>query len=371
MTKPVWHRIHVLCGTGGVGKTTVSASMAVAAALAGKRSLVITIDPAKRLATSLGIQALGDEASDLTPLLKKSLADARARGETVPGDESIGTLHALMPDARSNLRALFETSSPNPEVAKRIIENPIFKILASEFSGANEYMAMQKLHAVSTSGKYDSIFLDTPPSRSTLAFLGAPKLLARIFDEPWLKTILGSSHTILSAGIGKALGLLEKVTGKGFVGQLLEFTSALFELQGEFLKKLEAVHQLLHSEDALFTLVTTPHLEALPEARHLSVTLRERRYRFAGVVLNRTLSSFPITEEDLEKARKEEESGFPGRALGLKWMKRLLAREERVEALLMDSLSHHDGEKPSFRRLPELPRDAHTLDDLLRLARLL
>jgi len=231
-------KIIVTCGTGGVGKTTLSAAIAFRAALAGKRVVVITIDPAKRLATSLGMEALGDDPVDLTPALRRAAEQAR-----VPAPR--GTLAAIMPDTRKTFELFAREIAPNPEIAERVLKNPIFQIFCKEFSGANEYMAMERLHSLDRSGLYDCIILDTPPSRNTMDFLNAPKLLAQFFEERMIRWLVVPTNKLVSTGMKKALGILEKLTGAGFMTNLVDFAAGLFELQKGFTEHLDRIIALL------------------------------------------------------------------------------------------------------------------------------
>ena len=230
-------RVLITCGTGGVGKTTLSAAIAFRAAMLGKRTVVVTIDPAKRLATSLGLETLGDHPTDLTPALAKAIGNTRVTGPL----PATGSVHAIMPDTRKTFETFVAELAPNPGVAERIMSNPIFQIFAKEFSGTNEYMAMERLIPLEQSGKYDCIIIDTPPSRNTLAFLNAPKLLAQLFEEKLIRWLVLPANRLVSGGMRKALGILERLTGAGFMTNLFDFASALFEVQVGFTANLKKI----------------------------------------------------------------------------------------------------------------------------------
>jgi anion-transporting ArsA/GET3 family ATPase len=332
--------ILITCGTGGVGKTTLSAAIAIRAALQGRNTVVITIDPAKRLATSLGLEKLGDEPTDLTPQLRK------AAGST----EVKGTLHAIIPDTRKTFEAFVRELAPDYATAQRIMRNPIFQIFAKEFSGTNEYMALEKLFQLHESGKYDCIILDTPPSRNTLAFLDAPKLLAQLFEERLIRWLVLPANRIVSAGMKKALGILEKLTGAGFMTSLFEFASALFEVQVRFTANLKTITALLESKKVGFLMVTTPQPDTVPEANRFIQTLRENRFHFEGIALNRTLSY--LTDGDRDSRVSQ----------GVEIIQALQARERLVVEQL-------DGNSvPVCATLPELARDVHSVEDLFHVA---
>ena len=179
-------RVIITCGTGGVGKTTLSAAMAIRATLLGKRTVVITIDPAKRLAHSLGLETLGDHPTDLTPQIRAAYEKAQAEGADLPA-EFTGTLAAIVPDTRRTFENFVTELAPNSNVAEKVMKNPIFQIFAKEFSGTNEYMALERLFHLYRQECYDCIILDTPPRRNTLAFLDAPRLLPQFFVEKLIR----------------------------------------------------------------------------------------------------------------------------------------------------------------------------------------
>ncbi len=337
--------ILITCGTGGVGKTTLSAAIALRAAIAGKKALVITMDPAKRLATSLGIRGLGHTPEDLTPLLKaKSPQPVQ------------GTLHALMPDTRKTFEAFVQAMAPNSHTAQRVFQNPIFQIFAKEFSGTNEYMALEKLHQITTSGEYDLIVLDTPPSRNTLAFLEAPLLLSRFFDEKIIRWLIVPTNTIMAAGMKGALGLLEKLTGANFMTHLLEFAQALFEVRSAFLKNLGEITQLLKSEQVGFFLVASPQTENTFEIQHFIQSIQSHEFHFDGIILNRTLGTLANPSSTLDNKELNE---------ALEILKALQSSEKKAIAELRQKL---DSVTPDWILLPELARDVHSIEDLYYVA---
>ncbi|MEO7163018.1 MAG: ArsA family ATPase, partial [Bdellovibrionia bacterium] len=240
-------KILITCGTGGVGKTTLSAAIAMRAALLGKKVVVITIDPAKRLANSLGLHVLDNQPTDLTPQIKAvvdkvnaTVAVTKAADSEIPTDFK-GSLVAIVPDTRKTFENFVTELAPNQAVADRVMNNPIFQIFAKEFSGTNEYMALERLLSIYKSGEYDLIVLDTPPSRNTLAFLDAPRLLAQFFDEKIIRWLILPANKILAAGVKKALGILERLTGAGFMTNLFDFASSLFEVQVNFTASLKKI----------------------------------------------------------------------------------------------------------------------------------
>jgi len=345
-------KIIVTCGTGGVGKTTLSAALAFRAALLGKRTVVITIDPAKRLATSLGLETLGDDPTDLTPTLLAALDKARLTDEfQLPPNSQVGTIAAIIPDTKRTFELFVTELAPTPEAADRVMKNPIFQIFTKEFSGANEYMAMERLYALERSGLYDCIILDTPPSRNTMQFLDAPKLLAQFFEEKMIRWLIVPTNKLVSAGMKKALGILERLTGAGFMTNLLDFATGLFELQTGFTQNLKRIVTLLESDQVGFVMVTTATPDTAPEVGHFLETLKEHRLHFDGVALNRTLSYLGVNSD----ASTNHEPALE-----------VLAALRSREAKVLHELKKNSV--PLCATLPELARDVHSVEDLLYVA---
>ncbi len=341
-------RILITCGTGGVGKTTLSAALALRATLLGKKTVVVTIDPAKRLANSLGLKTLSDEPTDLTQELKKAYDKLNP---SFPRSEK-GSLSAIMPDTRHTFESFFSGLSSSKTHAEKLMKNPIFQIFAKEFSGTNEYMALEKLYSIDSLGKYDCIILDTPPSRNTLAFLNAPLLLAQFFDERIIRWLVLPTNKIVSVGMKKALGILEKLTGSGFMGHLFDFASSLFEVRMAFQANLRKITELLTSKDVGFLLVTTPNPETLPELLHFMDAIKEHQMHFDGIALNRTLSYLKTTST---------ENFSPDTSHALKIVSALQERE----SITVKKLNEKGF---PFTLLPELARDIHSVEDLLNVA---
>jgi anion-transporting ArsA/GET3 family ATPase len=215
-------------------------------------------------------------------------------------------------------------------------------------------MALQRLDVLARDPSYDCIIVDTPPSRNALAFLDAPKLLARFFEEKLIRWLVLPANRLFSGGMRKALGVLEGLTGAAFIRHLLEFASALFEVRVAFTESLARITALLRSPQTGFLLVTTPTPDTVPEALHLVETLDLKGFRFDGVVLNRTLGYFSISED-------ERRMGDPGLKEALALIDALQARERRVAEALVSRV-------PLTARLPELARDVHSLEDLVHVA---
>ncbi|MBC7386498.1 MAG: ArsA family ATPase [Cryobacterium sp.] len=341
-------RVLITCGTGGVGKTTVSASLAVRAACEGKRVIVITIDPAKRLATSLGLESLGHEPTDLTAALEKA-----------SGREVSGKLFALMPKSAESFERLIRSLTTKEEAVQRIFKNPILKTFSQEFSGTNEYLALEELMYFYSRSDYDLVILDTPPSRNTLSFLEAPQLMAKFFEEKFIRFLVIPANRLLAFGMRKTFSILERLTGAGFIHQLFDFGGAMFEVQENFLKKLHAIHDLLGSDEVGFLMVAAPTPESAPEIGHFLAQIRERGFHFDGVLLNRSLGHLTTNTPPADEAEKLIDA--------------LKARENVAYQDLRAAANAQRGselEKLFYVRIPELARDVHGLEDLYHVSRL-
>lgn len=351
-------KIIITCGTGGVGKTTLSAAIAFRAALSGKRTAVITIDPAKRLATSLGLQQLGSEPTDITKQLLRAYEKAKAANMPLPR-QCTGTLHAYVPDNKSSFEGFINNLSPSKKVAERVLSNPIFQIFTKEFSGTLEYMAMERLHALTSLGTYDCIVLDTPPSRNALAFLDAPKLLTHFFEEKLIRWLVLPTNKLVSVGVKKALGVMERLTGAGFMTNLFDFASTLFEVRVKFAANLKSTIMLLESPAVGFIMVSVPAQDTAEEIKQFVKMLGENKFHFDGVALNRTLGylEVPDTTQKAAYGKELKEAFLVLRALQ--------DRESNGIQCLEKALG---GENAICAKLPELARDVHCVEDLFHVA---
>lgn len=282
-------RVIVCCGAGGVGKTTVSAALAVAAARRGRRVLVCTIDPARRLANSLGLTALSGE-----PTRVDSALLAAAGVDLAPG----GELSAMMLDTRRTFDRLIERYVVDPERLERIKNSVVYQKLSSDLTGSHEYMAMEKLHELHEQGNFDLIVLDTPPTRHALDFLQAPERLARFFDASvvrWFATPTSGGGLVASV-TGRiaqtVMHWLGKLFGTQLLDELAEFFSAIETLWGGFQERARRVHVLLEKGDeAGFVVVANPLPHSVQEARFFVEKLQATALPGVAVVVNRVHGS--------------------------------------------------------------------------------
>ncbi|MFI5840839.1 ArsA family ATPase [Catenuloplanes sp. NPDC051500] len=297
-------RIIVCCGAGGVGKTTTAAAVALRAAERhGRRTVVLTIDPAKRLAQSLGLSEL-----DNTPRQVKGI-DTEATG---------GELHAMMLDMKRTFDDVV-LAHTDPQRAQEIFANPFYAAMSSTFSGTQEYMAMEKLGQLRARDEWDLIVVDTPPSRSALDFLDAPARLARFLDGKMLRLLLAPAKTggrsvfsLVTASFGVFSRVVQKVLGAQLLTDLSGFVAALDSMFGGFRQRAEQTYRILQAEETSFLLVAAPEPDAVREAAYFAQRLRDDRMPLAGLVLNRMHASAApgLTAADsLAAADALEESG--------------------------------------------------------------
>lgn len=281
-------RILVCTGSGGVGKTTTAASLALRAAERGRRTVVLTIDPARRLAQSMGLSEL-----DNTPRRVEGVDTSRG-----------GSLDAMMLDMKRTFDDVVLAHS-TPERAREIMANPFYVALSSSFAGTQEYMAMEKLgqlHAESrTAGRWDLIVVDTPPARSALDFLDAPEHLSALLDGRFIRLLLAPARgplRLMSVGFTLVSTVMTKVVGGQLIKDLQTFISACEALFGGFRTRAQETYRLLSSSHTTFVVVATPQRDALREAAYFVDRLTEEQMPLAGLVINRThVSGLDVSAE--------------------------------------------------------------------------
>ena len=270
-------RIIVCCGSGGVGKTTVAAAVGLRAAERGRHVVVLTVDPARRLAQSMGLNSL-----DNTP--------RPVRGaDTTAG----GSLHAMMLDMKRTFDEIVEAHA-DPDRAAQILANPFYQSLSSSFAGTQEYMAMEKLGQLRRADEWDLIVVDTPPSRSALDFLDAPQRLGRFLDGKMIRALTGSAKVggraylkVLNTGFSLITSVLTKVLGAQVLRDVQTFVTALDTMFGGFRERADDTYRLLQTPGTAFLVVAAPEPDALREASYFVERLSRDRMPLAGLVVNR------------------------------------------------------------------------------------
>ena len=273
-------RIIVCCGSGGVGKTTAAAAIGLRAAERGRQACVLTVDPARRLAQSMGLTSL-----DNTP-------------RQVDGVESGngGSLHAMMLDMKRTFDEIVEAHA-DPDRAAQILANPFYQSLSSSFAGTQEYMAMEKLGQLRHADEWDLIVVDTPPSRSALDFLDAPQRLGRFLDGRLIRLLTvparaGMSYMkVLNAGFAMMTSALTKILGAQVLKDAQTFVTAFDTMFGGFRERAEGTYRLLQTPGTAFLVIAAPEPDALREASYFVERLDAERMPLAGLILNRVHTS--------------------------------------------------------------------------------
>jgi anion-transporting ArsA/GET3 family ATPase len=285
-------RIIVCCGSGGVGKTTAAAALGLRAAERGRNVVVLTVDPARRLAQSMGLSSL-----DNTPRLVPTAGEAGARHETAGSPQAAaqegGSLHAMMLDMKRTFDEIVEAHA-DPDRAAQILANPFYQSLSSGFSGTQEYMAMEKLGQLRRSDEWDLVVVDTPPSRSALDFLDAPQRLGRFLDGRLLRLLTAPAKLggraylrVLNAGFGVVTGVLTKILGAQVLRDAQTFVTALDTMFGGFRERADYTYQLLRAPGTAFLVIAAPEPDALREASYFVERLAVEGMPLAGLILNR------------------------------------------------------------------------------------
>ena len=347
-------RVVICAGSGGVGKTTTSAALAMGLAAEGRKVAVVTIDPAKRLADSLGLEDLGNEPALVDP--------ARLAGH---GIEMKGELWAMMLDAKRTFDELIDKLAPDDKSRDEVLANRIYQELSSAVAGSQEFTAIAKLYDLDRSGEFDVLILDTPPSRNALDFLDAPDRLTGFLDGRALKVFLaptGIAAKVMGRGTSVVFSVMRRVTGVDLLQDLSVFFGALGGLVGGFRERASGVKKLLADPATTFLIVTSPEREPVDEAIFFRGKLREAGMPFGGLIVNRV-------QLDLVEGDPDEVAGELAEALGeeltakvadtLRELQVLAQRDLASLSKLMDEL---EVTEPTV--IPLLEGDVHDVDGL-------
>ncbi|MBN6035166.1 ArsA family ATPase [Amycolatopsis sp. 195334CR] len=349
-------RVIVCCGSGGVGKTTTAAALALRAAERGRQTVVLTIDPARRLAQALGLRELGNHP----------------RQVSVDGFEPKGELWAMMLDMRRTFDDMVRVHA-GPERAEQLLANPFYQTISTSFSGTQEYMAMEKLGQLAATGDWDLIIVDTPPSRSALDFLDAPTRLSTALDGRMIRLLTGPAKAGswgLRKVVGAGFSMFAKAVSTIIGGQLLTDASAFMQafdtMFGGFRERARKTAELLRSQGTAFLVVAAPEPDALREASYFVERLSEESMPLAGLVANRT---HPVLAElsapkALAAADSLERAANPAplAVAVLRLHADRVALAERERRLLARFTKAHPG--VPVVGVPALPSDVHDLDGL-------
>jgi anion-transporting ArsA/GET3 family ATPase len=353
-------RIIVCCGAGGVGKTTTAAALGLRAAERGRTVVVLTIDPARRLAQSMGLEEL-----DNTPRTVKGVDEAAG-----------GRLDAMMLDMKRTFDEVVEAHA-DPAKAEQILANPFYQALSSSFAGTQEYMAMEKLGQLRAKadeeGTWDLVVVDTPPSRSALDFLDAPQRLGSFLDGRFIRMLSAPAKAsgraylkVFSAGVNLVTHTMTKLLGAQVLTDVQTFVAALDTMFGGFRERADATYRLLQAKGTSFIVVAAPERDALREASFFVDRLSQDRMPLAGLVLNRVhpAGTTPVSAQRAlaaaETLADQKEHALTAQLL------RLHAQREQVaerEAALAERFTAAHPEVP-LARVPACAEDVHDLDGL-------
>ncbi|MEE8409273.1 MAG: ArsA-related P-loop ATPase [Myxococcota bacterium] len=368
----IWEgrRVVVCVGTGGVGKTTTAAAIALAAASQGLRTLLMTIDPARRLANALGVADLGNVERELPP-----------EHFAPHGVELRAPLWAMMPDSKRIFDDLVERTSPNEETRQRILRSRIYQHFSSALAGAHEYAAVQKLQEVYSAGRYDLIVLDTPPAQNAVDFLDAPSRMLDFLETETLQWLLKPyvlsgkfSVRVLDLGSSFLLRTLGKLAGVETLREIADFLIAFSALYDGFRERSRQVKDLLASDDIAFVLVTGPQPSQQRAMLQFRDELHAEGLRVRCVIANRVrhLAATPELEKRFgEHVRRVLTAHAPDTADRIVDIVRGIGEEIRLAALDCQTIAAL-GEKlegTPILTLPELPTDVHDMTGLARLQR--
>ena len=365
-------RLIVCCGPGGVGKTTTAAALGLRGALMGRKVIVLTIDPARRLANSLGLEELSNEPQRI------ELAEEVARNATGSGE-----LWAMMLDQKQTLDDLVRKNAPDPGAFERAQNNNIYRLLSSTLHGMQEYMALDKLHDLYTGGYFDLVVLDTPPTKNALEFLETPSRARTFFDERIIKWFIPSRQKskglfgrMFDAG-GVVTKVLSTIFGETFVKELVEFFETLEFLQQALHQRGDMIDFILRDLQTHFFIITSADPRRIKEALFFHEKLGEMSKRAEAFVINRVIPEYmledlsALTDEDLlarlDPAQADQAQGLRAQLeRSYAELKRLAERDKES----LTRLASKVGDGP-LRRVPLLGEDVHSIEQLLALSNFL
>ena len=353
-------RIVICAGSGGVGKTTTSAAIALGLAAQGKRVAVVTIDPAKRLANSLGLDALGNEPARVDP--------SRFAGH---GLEVKGELWAMMLDAKRTFDDLIDRLAEDDKARDEILDNRIYQELSGAVAGSQEFTAIAKLYELDRSGRFDAIVLDTPPSRNALDFLDAPDRLTNFFEGRALRLFLapsGLAAKVMGRGTSVVFSILKRVTGVDLLEDLSVFFRALSGVLDGFRERAAGVKELLVDAGTTFLVITSPEREPVEEAIFFRGKLRDAGMPFGGLVVNRVHVLAPDEEEpdaDALAAQLDGDEKLAAKVVRTLEEFRVLAQRD---AAAVQRLRREVGDDDPVL-VPHLDGDVHDVDGLVAIHR--
>lgn len=345
------NKVVVCAGSGGVGKTTIASAIGVRASQLGLKTLVLTVDPAKRLATALGLD-LNDD-----------------RDREVPIAGVVGKLSAAVIDSKKIFDGFIATHAKQPGVADRILGNRLYQQMSTTLSGSQEFTALERLLQSVESGEYDLVILDTPPTKHAMDFLTAPHRIDTLFQDAITRWFMAPGEkssglwaSLVGRGTRMALKSLEILTGAQFIEELVDFFAAVRSIQQVLRERSQAVEQLLTGTKTKFIVVTSFDAAKLMEARYLQGKLREFGYRLQAVVINRAFPSW--LPRDLDQSAAHDRHSYEKVLNFYRRFKDFHA----IRYNLYEEFARELDASIALVRVPEYQKDVHGLDDLTSLA---
>jgi anion-transporting ArsA/GET3 family ATPase len=367
-------RVILVVGCGGVGKTTTTAALGLAAARRGKRVLCLTIDPARRLSQSLGLEEMTTAAQHVDPSLFE-----RA------GVSVTGSMTVMMLDTKSTFDNLIAQLAPTPEKRDSILDNVLYKYVSTSLAGTQEYMAMEKLYAVKDDPAYDIILLDTPPTTNALDFLDAPERLIGALDSAatrWFvqafQTSRKLSFNLLAKSTAAILRGMGRITGAGFLEQVASFITEINEIFGSWRERADAVAGALRGPDIAYVLVTTPDPLSVREVLYFADRLREQSMRRDAFVVNRVHPVYgavpgpAAVEGAITEHHLALDAGAAERLCRVADEETRLGKMDQIHLMALDGALEDETSSGSLAvQVPAFPYDVYDLQRLARVADLL
>jgi anion-transporting ArsA/GET3 family ATPase len=350
-------RVVICCGTGGVGKTTTAAVLALEGARRGRNACVVTIDPARRLADALGIERLTNDPTEIDPKLWAEIGE-----DVVPGDR----LSAMMLDTKSTFDLLVTRNASSPEQARRILDNTFYRNVSGALGGTQEYMAMEKLHELHDEGDFDLIVVDTPPSRHALDFLDAPQRLTRLLDNRVFRLLMMPTRAYLrvaSVAVQTFLRTVARVVGSEVIEDVVAFFRAFEGMEEGFRERAAVVGEILTDPATAFVLVSSPRRDAMQEATFFADRLAEAGQSVQALIVNRVHPSFGDEAPEGLRAAAEALRLTPSEPAA-----RLAARYDNLadfreiatlEREHLEALRDRIGGETALAYIPYLAHDVH------------
>jgi anion-transporting ArsA/GET3 family ATPase len=366
--------IAIACGSGGVGKTTTAAAIGAMAAVRQRgKVLVVTVDPARRLANALGLEGFGNDEKRVDDDAFK-LAGVKPRGE----------LWAAMLDTKQSWDDLVRTHAPDAETRDRILSNPLYQNISGKFVQSHDYIAMERLYEIHSTGNYDLIVVDTPPTRNAVDFIEAPRRMADFFSSRLLRLLIAPYRSrMINMASRPFYQVADRVLGSQFLEDIAEFFILFQTMYEGFVQRASAVERLLRDKRTTFVVVSTLEAAPVSEAEFFIQVLTAKRFNLGALVLNKVMPSYLLDEQAEERAASLcEEAGEIARMEGL--ASSLETDEEQLSRVLYEVAANFRNFAMVARResglrkelqvrpevvasVPEFEGDIHDVAGLLRL----